>query len=311
MSFQDFLNERELTPEQREARRARAKARREKRRSQREEDDQDIHISDSSWLKSQWKKFNERYFDGKLKTPVLFDSTRGDHTLGTCTNDFNPSTGKVKCTMIRINRRIENYPTFRNTMVHEMVHQWVYQNLSEEDYRRANRAGQARSRRWWNALTSPFGKDGHHGVWLTKCEELMSKFPYLKLKKYGSSDETDLTDKEVQAAVKINKNCHIVQCEPGAGRRRYFYFITDDGYKSLLKDIEAGNKSGRWTEYSFDPAKMASEIKDPVSMAGNRAWTGSYLDNLKERGIVSSWDYKELGGQKSTEPRRSRRRLWW
>ena len=29
----------------------------------------------------------------------------------------------------------------------------------------------------------------------------MSKFPYLKLKKYGSSDETDLTDKEVQAVL--------------------------------------------------------------------------------------------------------------
>ena len=326
MSLLDMILERELTPEQREAKRLRAKARREKRREQdgsssqaasrdgartdeivrdREPDpDSSVEIS-SGFLRVQWRKYNEKYLGGELREPKLFMPKSGNGALGQCTHDYDPRSNEIYCSAIRINEKVENYQTFRNTMVHEMVHQWAYQQLDESDIRSANLYGQARSRKWWNALTRPMGKDGHHGIWLNKCEELTSKFPYLKLTKYGQKDELELEGEEKTAAVEAAKGNHIVLCEPGGGRRKYFYYITDSGFQELKRDIETGKKSGKWVEYEFDPEKIAKEKISPVSHAGSSAYKGSYLEDLFERGVAKEWNSKYLGGEKSTH-RRSR-----
>ena len=328
MSLLDMLLERELTPEQREAKRLRAKARREKRKEQTgssspapssvdeekprrsKEIDPAAPVDVSSgFMRVQWRDFNEKYFGGELKEPKFFMPKSGKGSLGQCTNDFDARTNTVYCSAIRINENVENYQTFRNVLVHEMVHQWAYQQLDESDIRSANMHGMARSRKWWNALTRPMGKDGHHGIWLTKCEDLMSKYPYLKLTKYGQTDELELDGEEKSAAVEATKGNHIVLCEPGGGRHKYFYYITDSGFQELKKDIEAGTKSGKWVEYEFDPEKLAKEKLTPVSHAGSSAYKGSYLDDLFERDVVIEWKSKYLGGEKR-EGRRSRFRLW-
>ena len=284
MTILDMILERELTPEQREAKILRAKARREKRRAEgsgapapaeepkpvksEPDPDSDVEIS-GGFLRVQWRNFNEKYFGGELKEPKFFMPKSGKGSLGLCTHDYDARNNEVYCSAIRINEDIENYQTFRNTMVHEMVHQWAYQQLDESDIRSANIYGQARSRKWWNALTRPMGKDGHHGIWLRKCEELTAKFPYLKLTKYGQKDELELEGEEKTAAVEAAKGNHIVLCEPGGGRRKYFYYITDSGFQELKNDIEAGTKSGKWVEYEFDPEKLASERED---LAGLSRW---------------------------------------
>jgi L-rhamnose mutarotase len=325
MSLLDMILERELTPEQREAKRLRAKARREKRREQtgssgpdraaaqqepsrdvKSEPDPDSSVEISTgFLRVQWRKYNEKYFGSELREPKLFIPKSGKGSMGQCTHDYDPRGNEVYCEAIRINDKIENYQTFRNTMVHEMVHQWAYQQLGETDIRSANMYGMARSRKWWNALTRPMGRDGHHGTWLQKCEELTAKFPYLKLTKYGQRDELELDGEEKTAAVEAAKGNHVVLCEPGGGRHKYFYYITDNGFQELKRDIEAGKKSGRWIEYVFDPEKIAKEKLTPVSHAGNSAYKGSYLEDLIERGVVSQRNSKPLGGEKSTV-RRSR-----
>ena len=332
MSLLDMLLERELTPEQKEAKRLRAKARREKRKEQSsaaspapssaEEDDTwvetrrpkeldpaaPVEVS-TGFIGRQWELFNEMYFSNELKRPKFFMPKGGKGALGQCTNDFDARTNTVFCSAIRVNENVENYQTFRNVLVHEMVHQWAYQQLGESDIRSANMHGMARSRRWWNALTRPMGKDGHHGIWLTKCEALMSKYPYLKLTKYGQTDELEVSGEEKDAAIEATKGNHIVLCEPGGGRHKYFYYITDSGFQELKRDIESGIKKGKWVEYEFDPEKLAKEKLTPVSHAGSSAYKGSYLDDLFERDVVIEWKSKFLGGEK-TSGRRSRFRLW-
>lgn len=327
MSLLDMLLERELTPEQREARRARAKARREKRKGQSTsdstsgDDDVEVKVRDpkeidpaspvdvsTGFIARQWELFNEKYFGNTLIRPKFFMPKSGS-SLGQCSNDFDARANKIYCSAIRINKKVENYQTFRNVMVHEMVHQWAYQQLDEGDIRSANIYGMARSRRWWNALTRPMGKDGHHGIWLEKCEELTAQYPYLKLTKFGQTDELEDTGADKKAAIEATKGNHIVLCEPGGGRRKYFYYITDDGFNVLKKEIEAGNKEGKWVEYEFDPEKLAKENLTPVSNAGRSAWRGSYLDDLFERDVVIEWKSKYLGGEKRSG-RRSRFRLW-
>lgn len=330
MSLLDMLLERELTPEQREAKRLRAKARREKRREQSgslstapSSDDEEkprgpkeldpaapVDVS-TGFILVQWELFNEKYFGNELKRPKFFMPKSGKGSLGQCSHDFDAHDNKIYCSAIRINEDVENYQTFRNVLVHEMVHQWAYQQLDESDIRSANNYGMARSRKWWNALTRPMGNDGHHGIWLQKCEALMSKYPYLKLTKYGQTDELELDGEEKSAAVEATKGNHIVLCEPGGGRHKYFYYITDSGFQELKKDIEAGNRSGKWVEYEFDPEKLAKEKLTPVSHAflTSSAYKGSYLDDLFERGVVIEGKSKYLGGEK-TSGRRSRFRLW-
>lgn len=324
MSLLDMILERELTPEQREAKRLRAKARREKRREQtgssspdraaaqreqprdaKSEPDPDSSVEISTgFLRVKWREYNEKYFGGELKEPKFFMPKSGNGALGQCTHDYDPRANEIYCSAIRISDKIENYQTFRNTMVHEMVHQWAYQQLGERDIRSANVYGMARSRKWWNALTRPMGRDGHHGTWLQKCEELTSKFPYLKLTKYGQRDELELEGEEKSAAIEAAKSNHIVLCEPGGGRRKYFYYLTDGGFQELKRDIEAGKKHGKWVEYEFDPEKLAREKLTPVSHAGNSAFRGSYLEDLFERGVVKAWNSKHLGGEKMAGRRR-------
>ena len=323
MSLLDMLLERELTPEQREAKRLRAKARREKRKAAQEDDD-DIEVKprgpkeldpeapvdvSTGFIAKQWELFNGKYFGNELKRPKFFMPKSGSGSLGVCSNDYDASTNSIFCSAIRISEKVENYQTFRNVMVHEMVHQWAYQQLGQDDIRSANFYGMARSRKWWNALTRPMGKDGHHGIWLQKCEQLMAKYPYLKLTKFGQTDELELEGKEKSAAIEATKGNHIVLCEPGGGRRKYFYYITDSGFQELKKDIESGTKSGKWVEYEFDPEKLAKEKLTPVNHPGNSCWKGSYLDDLFERDVVIEWKSKYLGGEKR-EGRRSRFRLW-
>lgn len=328
MSLLDMLLERELTPEQREAKRLRAKARREKRKEQSSSaspassDDDDVmprvpkeidpaapvEVS-TGFIVRQWELFNEKYFGNELRRPKFFMPKSGSGSLGQCSHDFDARDNKIYCSAIRINEDVENYQTFRNVLVHEMVHQWAYQQLGEADIRSANIYGMARSRKWWNALTRPMGKDGHHGIWLQKCDELSAKYPYLKLTKYGQTDELEAEGEEKEAAIEATKGNHIVLCEPGGGRHKYFYYITDSGFQELKKDIEAGTKSGKWVEYEFDPEKLAKEKLTPVSHAGSSAWKGTYLDDMLERDVVKSWPEKYLGGEKRSG-RRSRFRLW-
>lgn len=319
MSLLDLILERELTPEQREARRARAKARREKRKGEAQGSDvpergpkeldpaAPVDVS-TGFIKVQWGIFNKKYFGGSLKEPRFFMPSRSG-SLGKCTSDYDPRNNEIFCSAIRVNEDVQNYQTFRNVLVHEMVHQWAYQQISQDDIRRANAYGMARSRRWWNALTKSMGKDGHHGIWLTKCEELMSEFHYLKLNKFGQKDELEASGEEMAAAIKATQGNHIVLCEPGGGRHKYFYYLTDEGFNNLKKEVEEGNKQGKWVEYKFDPEKLAREKLTPVSYAGNSAFKGSYLDNLFERDVVKEWDSVYLGGEKSSG-RRSRFRLW-
>jgi hypothetical protein len=135
--------------------------------------------------------------------------------------------------------------------------------------------------------------------------------PTLVLTKYGGMDRTQLTDKEVKKVVKERANTHIVVQE-GDPRtpRRHFYYLSDEGYKNLLKRIKEGTVGGQWTEYKFDPEKLAQIKIQVMDYVGNTYYRGTYFDNLCERGIISTWDYTRLGGEKTVHHRKKRRSLF-
>ena len=275
--------------------------------------DLDSHIGDDKWLAKQWEGFNKKYFGGKLKKPKsIFWKGRGG-TLGRCCWEFN---GKNMYTSyIQISEKLKNYTTFKNTLVHEMVHQWVEETYcTKEAIRRANSCGMARCRKWWASINKSMGAgaDGHHGTWLDKANQLMKKDSTLKITKYGDTDETKLSTREVNKTLKKQGKTHVVVQE-GAEHtsRRHFYYCTDECYKRLVKRINDGEVTGQWTEYEFDPSKMVQEFKDgPMEYIGNSYYGGSFFDNLCERGIINKWKRNYLGGHKTEHHRRSRRSLF-
>lgn len=271
------------------------------------------HKGDDEWLAKQWAGYNKKFFGGKLKKPKEIYWIRGGKALGRCGSDFDGK--KIFVNHIEISKEIENYTTFRNTLVHEMVHQWVDETYATKDIiQTANACGKARSHKWWNSIKKSrgAGPDGHHGTWLAKCEELMKKDKTLKLTKYGTSNETQLTNRQVNKALKSLGKLHcIVQEGDPRTPRRHFYFCTDKAYKELLKDIKDGMRDGEWAEYEFDEKKMIQEIKSPMTYVGSRYYKGNYFDNLCERGLIDKYSKKVLGGVKIKHTRRTRSRLWW
>ena len=272
--------------------------------------DLDKHKGDNKWLLAQWAAFNKKYFGGKLKKPKNVYWSKGRRRLGCCGSDFDGK--KIYCSFIEINMNLENYLTFKNTMVHEMVHQWVDETYGTKDIiRLANSCGNARSRRWWASINKSrgCGSDGHHGTWANKCAELMKKDSTLKLTKYGHTDETPLTTRQVNKKVKDQGKTHVVMQE-GDPRtpRRHFYYCTDKAYKQMLDDIKNGYLKGQWTEYEFDAAKMVQEMKNgPQNYVGRSYYSGSYFDDLCDRGIINKWRRTNLGGEKTEHHRRTRK----
>jgi hypothetical protein len=273
-----------------------------------------LHRGDDEWLAKQWAGFNKKYFGGKLKKPKNIEWKKMS-SLGKACCDFDGK--KIFTKYILISPKLENYPTFKNTLVHEMVHQWVYETYGTKDaIRYANSVGKARCRKWWNSIEKSFGhgSDGHHGTWQNKCAELMNKDSSLKLYKYGSTDETELSTREINKKIKTQGNTHVVVQE-GDPRtpRRHFYYITDKAFNQLKKDIADGTIGGQWSEYEFDRKKFVQDFKnsprDWIS-SSSPYYTGTYFDDLCERGIIDKWSKKILGGQKTEHHRRSRRSLF-
>lgn len=128
---------------------------------------------------------------------------------GKCRCDYDYQKNEVCCEAILVNvKSFTSYTSFRNTLVHEMVHQWFYQQLGEDDVRFANRCGQARSRNWWNKLTADAGRDGHRGRWLMRAEELNEAHPEPSLSKHSSEDQFDASDEEKSARTRVANTAH-------------------------------------------------------------------------------------------------------
>ncbi len=300
-----MIDERTLTPEQREAKRLRAKARREKAKQADGTSDEktpevsdELRIGDDQWANAQWEKMNNIYFNKSLKKPRFgVNWTRSMKCRGKCRCDYDYTKNEVYCAEILLNTKyFSSYSSFRNTLVHEMVHQWFYQNLGEDDIKYANRYGMARTRKWWDHLTADAGRDGHHGRWLMKAEELNAAHSELSLSKYTSEDQFDVSDEEKSARTQVANTAHaLIRVIHRFGRsKRYFYYVTDEAYQRLKKSLADGTSDSTWYEYDFDAEKMAMEIKEPLRSIGNQCYKTGYFKDLCEKDIIKEWTERKV-----------------
>lgn len=133
-----------------------------------------------AYLQKYWTKFNERYFEGKLKKIDLKWSTRMKN-WGLTYCEYDEDHKKIKTTKIVLNKNaMKTFERFRLVLVHEMVHQWVYQNITKREINKVIKSGTkpSNSKFWVKLKLSP--KYEHLEKWLEKSNELIDNFREIK-----------------------------------------------------------------------------------------------------------------------------------
>jgi hypothetical protein len=132
------------------------------------------------YLQKYWDLFNARYFDGKLKqVPLKWSNHMKNWGLTYSEYDYNAN--KIITTKILLNKKaMKTFDRFRLVLVHEMVHQWVYQNVSQKEINEVIKSGvKPQSSKFWYKLRLS-AKYEHLGKWLEKTKELIANFREIK-----------------------------------------------------------------------------------------------------------------------------------
>lgn len=250
-----------------------------------------------AYVQKWYKVFNEKYFNNELRMPP-FKWRSVKSYVGQCCCNFNIYTQKIVCYVINLNKkRLTNFKTFRNTLVHEMVHQWQHELMPDEDIKYANSVCRwAATRDWWKFLGLT-QDNGHADRWLKKAKELNEKFPELNITRFNNSETINNMDDEGNISNEyVDKlaNSHLLTIESAFNSKKFVRFIDDETYNKLLNDIEDGKYGGLlFFEYEFDLEKLKNYgLKPSTDMNYGYKW--KFFNELCKNGAVNKYSYKRL-----------------
>lgn len=143
---------------------------------------------DNEFCEKAFDKFNQKYFEGKLaKIPFEIKSIGG--VEGQFVFNVNYRDKKFNPICIRINKKDDwTLSSFRNTLVHEMLHYHVhcYNNgLTDEDWQAALFYFIRGKKRKANSILEVTDATCHGGIWLKSAKELNKKYPELCITRNG------------------------------------------------------------------------------------------------------------------------------
>lgn len=260
-------------------------------------DDENYFEQSEAYIQKWYKVFNEKYFNNELKMPP-FKWRSIKSYVGQCCCSFNIYTQKIVCDVINLNKkRLTNFKTFRNTLVHEMVHQWQHELMPDEEIRYANSVcGRAATRDWWKFLC--LTQDGGHADrWLKKATELNEKFPELNITRFNNSETINNMDDEGNISKEyVDKlaNSHLLTIESAFNSKKYVTFIDDETYNKLLQDLEDGKyRALFFFEYDFDPEKLKNYGLQPKNDI-NYGYKWRFFNELCKNGAVNKYHYTRL-----------------
>lgn len=260
-------------------------------------DDEEYFEQTEAYVQKWYKVFNEKYFNNELRMPP-FKWRSIKSYVGQCCCSFNIYTQKIVCDVINLNKKkLTNFKTFRNTLVHEMAHQWQHELMPDEDIRYANSVcGRAATSDWWKFLCLT-QDGGHSGRWLEKATELNEKFPELNITRFNSNETVNNMDDNGQISKEYYDkiaNSHLLTIESPFKRSKMVTFIDDATYQNLLNQLE----EGRWFstffyEYEFDTDKLVKYGLKP-SNSINYGYKVKFFNELCKNGAVNKYSYKRL-----------------
>ena len=144
---------------------------------------------DKDFCEKAFDKFNQKYFEGKLAKIPFEIKSLGGGIEGQFVFTVDYRNKKFVPICIRINKKDDwTLSTFRNTLVHEMLHFYVhcYNNgLTDDDWHNALFYFFRGKKRKANSILEITDATCHGGIWLKSAKELNKKYPELSITRNG------------------------------------------------------------------------------------------------------------------------------
>ena len=119
-------------------------------------------------LKRLFLKYNRKYFDGRLPTDCVLLFTKRPDMMTTYFGEFNPCVYSEGEDEILISNCVRNWPnTLKRTLLHEMVHYWLYirPDVTYADRRNAKEDDGKHGKRFNREMLRLAKRGAFHGIW--------------------------------------------------------------------------------------------------------------------------------------------------
>lgn len=209
-------------------------------------------------LKMYFYIFNDKYFDNKLKgiqlNCVTINTASNKNELGDLQTKIDTDNNVIINECININvDRINNYQTFTNALVHEMLHYYINvfyppkQELWDEVHKflRKNKGDKSFIESKVEYILKQDQEQVHKGKWKEMADELNNKYKELNI---SESVEGDFVDIDF-----INDYINNYRLLYHNKKEVYILNKNNEKYKNILITIEKGNSKnidfdGDWYE---------------------------------------------------------------
>lgn len=219
---------------------------------------------DNTALKYYFNKFNDKYFDGKMKI-IPLEWTKATKMHGCFQPRVNLSERKIIPVCIKLNiNACGTYAAFRNVFVHEMLHYYVdcYIGLPPENWDRAIRCASFSDRTGFRRALRHTDETCHQYEWKRLADKLSEEYPELgNIERYAvKNNETGvaLMDKDYVGQWALNN----VMLKQEYQDKICFYIVSVNcpDWKSLQEALANGKSGqrrfcGKWTRLfsTLDP----------------------------------------------------------
>lgn len=233
--------------------------------------------------------YNQLYFNNSLK-PIPFKVGRTTSERGCFCYHYDLKNKQMIPLYIKIsNKGFVSIKTFRNTMVHEMLHYYVHCIIGHSDFQWNQAISYLRYGQKKKALAALESTDEtcHNGKWYELAKEMNEKYPELTIKRwsFGSNGiyERDKESyfKKIRDKYNLLKNSHLISTLD----EKEFYVINDNCYNEL-KDFLNGK---------FDLSELGDIVNDN---SFNERWVNQ---EIKEYKIKNINDFETLSPDIVTE----------
>lgn len=249
----------------------------------------------SSFIKTWFDKFNQKYFDNKLNNI----NTNWDNSID-CNGCFVFSIDvflkEITPLSIKLKpKNISSFDSFRNVLVHEMLHYYVDcfdSDLSDNDWLKAVQIKMTKGeqdKEFLDTLRLSSNKC-HEGNWLKLANNLNSKYKELSISAFGDRDiglsSSDTID---------YKNIHLmyvryVDKEREKTLEKYKGY-TKEKYNDVIKHIKEYKNSGKKSKieyyfYDLEIDRNKLKVSGFSENLGNESFKEDYINYLKSSGVV-------------------------
>lgn len=248
-----------------------------------ESDYQTIEI-DIEFCEKAFDKFNQKYFDGKLEKLPFELKSMGDID-GQFGFAVNYRDKKFEPRVIRINTK-DNWTlsTFRNTLVHEMLHYYVhcYNNgLTDEDWQLAFYNFIRGKKRKANSILEVSDATCHGGIWLKSAKELNKKYPELSITRNGFVSYRAETDK-VKVINQLKEAYAVELLYMGSTKYPRYRLVNKEQFDKIMSFVKEGvtvkvDEDG-YLDYSDPTTKFISDLS--ISYRNPNEFTDVYAAQI-------------------------------